>query len=364
MSFLNAVDTANPANFDALKLVYISSLLVVAVLVIGIFFNRGFIVILGIIAYLFSLSTITIAMKSVFSNQKFNFPKFVTSAHFLCCGVLCFGIMMYRQMKGQKPVAVPSMKQMWGQIFPIAVAFAASVGANNVALVFCNAAFAEMMSGLTPVCVIFINLIEGKVFDLQLLCPVLAVMAGVCMCAVGELKFSVLGFFIIFIATCLRAFKINLQQKILGNQSPEEKLEPVELLGWMSPPCLMVMALWGGLTEGFEPIVQLNAGQGLDITLAIGVTCVNACILNVTNNVVIRDLGAVGAGLTAQLKGILVLMGASVMLGEVIQLQQIAGYIIVAGGVYFYNKIDKDIRDAETKKMDIEDEREKAPLSK
>jgi len=308
----------------------------------------------------------TLTVKSVFVKQQFNHPKFLTSMHFLACGVLCFGIMMCRHIAGQKRMPVPTMQQMTKIILPIALAFAASVGANNIALVYCNAAFSEMISGAAPLCVIAINMCEGKAFDMRLLWPVLAVVAGVCMCASGELKFTWIGLSLVFLACFLRAFKSNLQHKILDHQTQEEKLEPVELLAWMSPPCLLVMAIWGGATEGFAPIVQLAGGKGLEITMAIGVTCVNACVLNVANNFVIRDLGAVGCLLAGQLKGILLLMGAFVMLGEIIQLQQIAGYVCIVAGIFFYNRVEKDIKDAMTKglKADIENVQEKARLVK
>merc|ERR1719172_210819 len=102
----------------------------------------------------------------------------------------------------------------------------------------------------------------------------------------------------------------------------------------MSPACVVLMAVWGYFTEGVEPFTKLS----LETSMAIGVTCVNACILNVANNMVIRDLGAVGAMLAGQLKGILLLMGAVVLLGESVQVQQIAGFALIAGGVYFYNR--------------------------
>jgi len=365
-SFLQTLDTTDAGDFDAGQFVYAGSFVLVVALTIGVFFNRGPMVIGGILAYLISLSTMTLTVKSVFVNQQFNHPKFVTSMHFLTCGFLCFGIMLCRQIMGQKRMPVPAMKQLSHIILPIAIAFAASVGANNIALVYCNAAFSEMIGGAAPLCVICINLCEGKGFDMRLLWPVLAVIAGVTLCAVGELKFTWAGLLLVFLACFLRAFKSNLQHKILDNQIADEKLEPVELLAWMSPPCLVVMVIWGGVTEGLGPIMQLAGGKGLEISMAIAVTCVNACVLNVANNFVIRDLGAVGCLLAGQLKGILLLMGAFVMLGEVIQMQQIAGYVSIAGGIYFYNKIEKDIKDTMTEgfKADIENVQEKVPLVK
>merc|ERR1719161_1899380 len=88
-----------------------------------------------------------------------------------------------------------------------------------------------------------------------------------------------------------------------------------------------------------------------ETSIAVGVTCINAMVLNVANNYVIRDLGAIGCLLAGQLKGILLLMGAAVLLGEVIQRQQIAGYFLIASGVYFYNSMDKRIKDENKKDL-------------
>eukprot|EP00746_Dinoflagellata_sp_MGD_P021417 gnl/MRDRNA2_/MRDRNA2_14997_c0_seq1.p1 gnl/MRDRNA2_/MRDRNA2_14997_c0~~gnl/MRDRNA2_/MRDRNA2_14997_c0_seq1.p1 ORF type:complete len:350 (-),score=62.43 gnl/MRDRNA2_/MRDRNA2_14997_c0_seq1:14-943(-) len=308
----------------------------------------------------------TIAVKGVFVHQNFTFPKFVTGIHFLFCGILCFGIMIYKHVTGSRKFVVPSMKQQYSLILPIAVAFAASVGTNNIALVHANAAFAEMIGGAAPLCIICIAMFEGKPFNLKLVLPIVCVIAGVWWCASGESKFSLFGFLLLFLSTFLRAYKSHLQYKTMEDyEQGQERLDPIELCGWMSPPCLAVMLIWGGMTEGFEPIMMLGQGKGLEISLAIGVTVVNACILNVANNFVIRDLGAIGCLLAGQLKGILVLLGASVLLEEVIQPQQIAGYVLIVAGVYFYNQMEKQIKDEaqSDSKTDIAD-LEKIPLVK
>jgi hypothetical protein len=351
-----------PGNMDILRLLYAAALVFVVILVIGIFLNRGPLVISGIIAYLLSLSTITLTVKSVFVHQKFNYPKFLTCCHFLACGFVCFGIMAYKQMTGQKPMPVPSFNQMSRKIVPIAFSFAASVGINNVALVYCGAGFAEMMMGAAPLCVICLNVVEGSGFDMRLLWPVLSVVAGVCMCTGGELSFTWFGLGLIFLANFLRAWKSNIQYKVLENEDPAEKLEPIELLAWMSLPSLALMGTWGVLTEGIEPFSVLT----WQTSLAIGVTCVNACVLNVANNFVIRDLGPVGCLLAGQLKGILLLMGATVLLGEIIQAQQLVGYVFIAGGIFVYNKMDKEFKDAKAANIqaDIESTQEKVPIVK
>lgn len=332
-------------KYETISLIYSGCLLTVCSLVILIFFNRGFWVTTGVLSYILALSTMTISVKSVFVHQHFHFPMFVTSTHFLFSGILCFGIMKFKQKREGTPMAVPTRRQIGTVILPIAISFAASVGANNLALVHSNAAFAEMIGGAAPLCVMWINVMEGKGFHWHLLSPVLAVIAGVCFCVHGELKFTRLGFGLISTATFLRAYKSSLQHRIMEQNTDIGTLEPVELLAWMSIPCFSMMSVLGLLTEGLDPFRKLHSSEGLRIGMAIGVTVVNACVLNVANNFVIRDLGAVGCLLAGQLKGILLLMGAAVLLGEVIQRQQIIGYLFIAGGVYFYNKMEKNIKD-------------------
>lgn len=299
----------------------------------------------GILVYLLSLSTMRVLVKNIFVNHKFNFPKFVTSVHFASCGILCFSIMYYRQATGRKKMPVPTKGQMCRMILPIAFCFATSVGTNNIALVHCTVAFAEIISSATPLCIIIITVCRGEAFDLRLTVPVLSVIVGVCICAEGEKRFTWISFLLVFLATFLRAFKSRLQQEIMKSQVPEERFDPVELLAWMSPSCFATMAIWGTLTEGFEPFVHLTGDQNTTTIVAIGITCVNACVLNVANNFVIRDLGAVGGVLTGQLKVILALLGATLMLGEVIQVQQIVGYACIACGVHWYNRIEEELQE-------------------
>merc|ERR1719161_2892759 len=136
----------------------------------------------------------TLSVKWVFVHEKFNYPLFLTSTHFLFCGIFCFVILPFGHKTGLKPLQVATRKQIIWVILPIAVCFTASVACSNLALVHCNAAFAEMMSGATPLCLVWINVVEGKGFNLQLLWPVMMVISGVCMCVSGEVHFTRVGF--------------------------------------------------------------------------------------------------------------------------------------------------------------------------
>lgn len=352
-SFLQTADSP-------MKLVYGASIATMCLIVTGVYFNRGFLVVFRVLAYLLALSTMTLTVKSVYKNHGYNFPKFVSCMHFISAGILCFGIMAWRKHAAEKPIAIPSLKQMGTMITPTALAFACGIGANNLALLYANAAFVEMVGASSPVCVVGVSIAIGKGFNMKLIWPVLMVCLGIATCASGELKFSMIGFGLAVFATLARAIKTVLQHALMDGD--EHAFDPIELLAWMSLPSIAVMMTWSVLTEGMAPFERLTGENGLALILAIGITCVNACILNVANLFVIKDLGAVATQLAGNLKGILIVLGGVAMLGEHVQLMQIGGYGFVVAGVAWYNKTDKEIKDA--KKAEAEGAKESTPLVK
>merc|ERR1719316_624879 len=343
-----------------MKLVYGASIATMCLIVTGVYFNRGFLIVFRVLAYLLALSTMTLTVKSVYVNHGYNFPKFVSCMHFISAGILCFGIMAWRKHAADKPIAIPSLKQMGTLITPTALAFACGIGANNLALLYANAAFVEMVGASSPVCVVGVSIAIGKGFNMKLIWPVLMVCLGIATCASGELKFSMLGFGLAVFATLARAIKTVLQHALMDGE--EHAFDPIELLAWMSLPSIAVMMTWSVVTEGMEPWAKVTGETALPLILAIGITCVNACILNVANLFVIKDLGAVATQLAGQLKGILIVLGGVAMLGESVQLVQIAGYGFVLGGVSWYNKKDKELKEA--KKAQSEQAKESTPLVK
>merc|ERR1719269_34020 len=112
-----------------MRLLYGASILAMVVIVTAVYFNRGFLVVFRVLAYLLALSTMTLTVKSVYANHGYNFPKFVSCCHFVSAGLLCFGIMAWRKQTEGTPIAVPSLKQMGTMITPTALAFAGGIGA-------------------------------------------------------------------------------------------------------------------------------------------------------------------------------------------------------------------------------------------
>merc|ERR550537_905809 len=112
----------------------------------------------------------------------------------------------------------------------------------------------------------------------------------------------------------------------------------------MSIPSLAIMLTWSVFTE--QHVLDPFLGdKALGLIFALFVSCVNATMLNVAVLYVIKDLGAVASNLAAQLKGILIILGGVAMLGESVAMQQIGGYGVIVGGVYWYNSIEKKAKE-------------------
>lgn len=341
-------------SMSAAQLTYYSSFLAMFGIVVVLYWFRGTLTILRILAYLTALSTIMLTIKNIYSNYHYNFPKVVSFAHFVACGAVCFTLMAVSHLKEGKPFPVPTVKEQLTGICPVAASFALSIGFNNMALSYAGAGFVEMMGSTTLLWVVMLTLAMGKAWNGALNLPLVVVSVGVCMCATGELRFSTLGILFALGASLMRALKGVLQAHLLiaDDECNRTKLEPHELLAWMSIPSAAIMLGWSLMTDGAAPFVQfVTHDRLLGLVLAISISCANAVILNLSNLFVVKDLGAVGVNVTGQLKGIMIILGGVAVLGESVQMMQIIGFGTVVGGCAWYNMVEKGEKEAVEKKL-------------
>lgn len=306
---------------------------------------RGVVVVARIVGYISSLATMTISIRFLYTKHAFTFPTFVTCIHLACSAMLCCAIMAYRYYSQGRVAAVPRLSQFLCMILPIAMSFVLSIGASNVALLHSNAAFVEMVSSSTPVFVVLGAVLWGRGFHARLLPPVLVVCLGLALCAAGELRFSVAGFMLAFLASILRASKATLQAALLDPAAKDDQdyvvLDPVELLAWMSLPSIAIMAVWSCITEGSKPLERLREADGrLPLVVALGLSCTIACSLNLLGLVVLQDLGPVGAQIAGQLKAVLTVLGGMALLKEIVGPLQPLGFAAVLAGVLWYGRQD------------------------
>jgi len=333
-----------------MKLIYVGSIVSMGILVIGLYRRRPTAVIIRIMLYLLALSTIKMSVRILFVEHHFDFPKFLTGLHFFTSGLFCCIILMCTSLAVDKRDTIPSWRCMIGMILPISVAFACSIAAGNAALVYASTSFVEMISTSTPVCTVIVAILFDQPFRKQLVLPVLVVCGGLALCVTGQMKFSTMGCIFSLLATLLRSVKAVLQQILMVGEN--SKFGPFELLAWISVPSVVLMLSWSMATEGLEPYSMLAKPSSYHLILSISLTCVNACILNVMGTFVVKDLGAVGAQLTGQLKGVLTVLGGMAMLHETVYPQQAIGYGLVLLGVFWYTNMEASLKAQDLNKAD------------
>merc|ERR1719197_623895 len=105
------------------------------------------------------------------------------------------------------------------------------------------------------------------------------------------------------------------------------------------------MIAWSLSVEGIAPVVMLlESTRRRSLVLVLCISCVNACILNLSNLFCTKDLGAVGVQLVAQTKSVLTVLGAVALFHEAVTPIEILGFIGVLIGVYWFTNVEKSVQ--------------------
>lgn len=335
--------TDEPAVLDTgiAKAVYLSGLFAMGGLVCWMYFERGLRVIISVLCYMFSLSSMTLTIRNVYVNFNFNHPLWLTASHFLFTALIGLCILFHQHRTGEQPMTIPPLRQFARGILPVSLVFAISIGSANLGLLYTNAHFYEMVGATTALATAGLGVLMGKTFDPVLLPPLLFVTSGLMICAFGEIVFSSIGFSFCAAAVMSRALKAIVQHQLMEGDIGM-RLTPIQLVVWMSLPSSGIMALWSLYSEGAQPFYDFYASAGTQG--AVFLTIINACILNTAALYVLQNLGPVAQQLAGQLKGVLAILGSVALFGEQVALQQIFGFSIIIAGVTWYNRKDMWIK--------------------
>eukprot|EP00429_Kryptoperidinium_foliaceum_P066419 CAMPEP_0176073798 /NCGR_PEP_ID=MMETSP0120_2-20121206/36875_1 /TAXON_ID=160619 /ORGANISM="Kryptoperidinium foliaceum, Strain CCMP 1326" /LENGTH=419 /DNA_ID=CAMNT_0017407483 /DNA_START=20 /DNA_END=1276 /DNA_ORIENTATION=+ len=312
--------------------------------------KRGIATVMSVMVYLAALSTMKLSVKWVFVKYTFGFPRFVTCFHFLCSGLVCLAMQLWRRSQhGAAPMTVPTTSEFIFMVMPIAVADASvSIGADNMALRLSSVAFAEILGSTTCIFTAVVVILMGLPFNKWLFFPIIAVAVGCTTSSVGELHASVPGMVLIAVANAFRALKASLQQKLMTGKM-QERFDPCTLLMWFSVPATILACTTSLVFEGAAPIRQMSALDSRTfrgLCIAIGVSCVNAVVLNLSQLFVTKSLGAVGGQLVGQAKAVLTVLGGVALFGDRVTVIELLGFAEVLGGVYAYSAMEGKAREA------------------
>eukprot|EP00927_Polykrikos_kofoidii_P045677 TRINITY_DN3971_c0_g2_i1.p1 TRINITY_DN3971_c0_g2~~TRINITY_DN3971_c0_g2_i1.p1 ORF type:complete len:450 (-),score=52.43 TRINITY_DN3971_c0_g2_i1:32-1204(-) len=322
--------------------VYCGAWSIMALVVIAMFYDQGIVVVFQIIMYVSCIAFIKIAMKILY-HYGFIYPKFTTALHLFVASGTAFTVVLIRNKTQRTPVAVPTVDEFCFAVLPIASTFGLSIVAENQALVRVSAACSEVVAASNPVITAFLTWLLGMGFDLRLLMPIFAVVAGCILSVEGEMHFSGSGVGLLLVSCFLRSFKAVTQEKLLTGEK-KHKFDPFTLMAWTCMVGSVELALYSAITEGRAPLDALSVSMDTPgVIFALVGSCVVACMLNMSALFVIKHLGAVGVQLVSQIKSLLVVIGGIALLSESFTVRQFVGFGIILIGVYWFSYIKRRI---------------------
>lgn len=315
---------------------YIVTMISVATLLGFVYSDRGFSTCLSIVLYVLALSTMSILVKNVFAHG-FEFPQFTTACHFLTTATVGCLISLYRNGS----VVVPNSKTLLYGIMPVAMCVALSIGMANMGLVYCSAHFYEMFSNLACLVTAGVGVAMGRPIHSKLYMPLLIITGSLLIVSFGEISFSAFAVVCLFFGVLFRAMKAQLQSLLLSPDSGMQQLAPLDLVTWSCLSSFVVMAAWSIVSEGSAPVFAI---QKHGAALAVVMSTVPAVVLNISALYVLKELGPVAQQAVGAFRGVLACVGAVVVFGEVITMQQLVGYPILIAACMYYNRKDAELK--------------------
>lgn len=132
-------------------------------------------------------------------------------------------------------------------IVPIGVFFSLSLICSNLTYLYLSVAFIQMLKATTPVAVLLAGWALGVSSpNLKTFLNVSAIVIGVIIASIGEIKFDIIGFMYQMAGVAFEAIRLTMVQRLLSGS--EFKMDPLVSLYYFAPVCaainLVVAIFW------------------------------------------------------------------------------------------------------------------------
>merc|ERR1719331_2188113 len=252
--------------------------------------------------------------------DRFPYPMTLTSNHMLASWFFTYCLRFFY------PSAFPALEHLvvtWHlrvKFFAIGVLFATSVVCSTAAYKYLSVPFLQVMKQANVAVIYTFSVICG--LDALRRCSIMLLACtvfGTFLTIRGELQFQLLGFILQVGSSLAEASKVIAQGLLMSGSA---KLDPLTLVLFMAPSCLLAIA---------PPFVAVEANSAMFVQYMkyLPVLLANAMLafsLNVVVAFCIKQLSPVGYIMMGTLKDVLIVSSSAVLLGETLTLQQMVGF--------------------------------------
>ena len=187
--------------------------------------------------------TIANLNKWIFHRYPFKYPAALTMCHMVTSYVMSDATL---RVRGQIAKKLSSKTKF--AVTQLSLVFVVSVAAGNAALGYIHVSFAQAIGATAPLWTVLLSvLLTRKSYPPLVYAALGLISVGMLLTVRGEVNFHAIGFALVLTATLTRALKSILQGLLLS--SPEERLDPIELLYHMAYRSAIALGLYAFVME-------------------------------------------------------------------------------------------------------------------
>lgn len=284
---------------------------------------QGVLPFLAVVSYIGCICMVKICVKDLFMNG-YEYPYTITMLHMLFTSIFA------------SMIDCPSLSE-GRPTFRLSVMKAASLGMNNMALVFGSAAFVSIIGSCTPATTYFVELVRVRSPTAGQTIGVTFVCLGAMLCVHGDPSFSALSLILAVGACFSRSLKSVWSYDLL-----QVNMSAYRLAAWSSIWSCIFMFVPALIIEGLVPY-RMFLSMSLHNQMVLVASCLIATWLNIVMCFCLKYLGPVQQNVFGQLELLAVLMLATVLLNEVVTVTEWMGVLLILSGCLF-TKLDDQIK--------------------
>jgi len=292
------------------------------VALLPILYYQGLSPFLAVVSYVGCLCMVKICVKDLFMNG-YEYPYTVTMLHMLFTSIFA------------SMIDPPSLSE-GRSTFMLSLVKAASLGMNNMALVFGSAAFVSIIGSCTPATTYFVELVRHRSPTFARSLGVATVCGGTMLCVHGDPTFSALSLVLAVGACFSRSLKAVWSHDLLS-----VNMSAYRLAAWSSIWSCAFMLVPALIMEGVEPYRKFTT-LSPHAKMVLVASCLIATWLNIVMCFCLKYLGPVQQNVFGQLELLAVIMLATVLLHEVVTVIEWVGVLLIIAGCLF-TKLDDQI---------------------
>lgn len=277
-------------------------------------------------------SSVILFNKWILDTLNFHYPVLLTTYHLIFSTIMTQILARYTTyLDGRKSVKMTGRVYLRA-IVPIGVFFSLSLICSNLTYLYLSVAFIQMLKATTPVAVLLAGWALGVSSpNLKTFLNVSAIVIGVIIASIGEIKFDIIGFMYQMAGVAFEAIRLTMVQRLLSGS--EFKMDPLVSLYYFAPVCaainLVVAVFWELPKVSMTDVYNV----GLFTFLLNGMVAFG---LNVSVVMLIGKTSSLVLTLCGVLKDVLLVVASMLIWGTQVSGLQFFGYSIALIGMLYY----------------------------